>query len=318
LIDVAPEEDKAGVQLLLHYNIRDKDDNKTYLDVPELATGASWSVLPADLRGQAETGFAAGHDNWLSMRTVSARYSWSIRHMERGRWEDSPQEAPRTGTMAYQIVPRTQEEALALGHPLRMQLLWRVHDNELQWNAAADDTVSGSGRMVYWQEGHAPEASNTAPPQGMLPWHLFNQVPSIMAGAYADEQWGGVRCTREEFFKDITPAIRISSDEETETLLSGERCYMFLDWLAQPRIWISATTGEVRQFDMWEPGYAVMGTRRYENYVTDPTANLSFPSRVVYTKTEGKGADQKGYMETVELSDIQINPDLPPETFQVR
>ena len=339
LIDLAAEERNPHVILRLHRsNDTAADGTDLFLDVAQLGTGTrwsdfssryrfwkvpllgagsslTWSHLPADLRRQAEDGFASQRDNWLGIRRVSATYRWTTRRMERGEWV---QEAPRTGTMACEMVPLTQEEARKLGHYSQLQLHWRVYDNELKWNAAADDIVSGPRRIVYWQEGHGSEKSNTRPKQGMLPFHLFNQVPSIMVTSYKDEHWAGSDLTRDQYFNNVTPAIRLSTDEETETLLGGEKSYMFFVYLAQPRIWISATTGKVHQLDMWNPGQTGMDTRRYEKYIEDPVGKLSFPSRIIYTMMEGEGSDRKVREETIDLSDVRINPDLPPETFQAK
>lgn len=53
---------------------------------------------------------------------------------------------------------------------------------------------------------------------------------------------------------------------------------MFFEWLAQPRLWLSASTGKVHHLDMWNTGQIGMDTRRYENYFEDPVSKLSFAS----------------------------------------
>lgn len=326
LIDLGEEELRQHVLLML-YRWKDPVSGTEHasMDVPMLETGQkwydlfgetetpTWSSLSPEERQQADADYAVQHDAWLSVRTVSASYRWTTRWMEHGEWVQRSQAAPRTGTLAYEILPLTQEEAKARGRGLQMQQRWNAYDNELKCRAVSDDLFGPGAKVTYYLDGRS---SSKQPQQGMLPHYLFRDIPSLMAMSYQDPHWNDTRLTREEFLNKVTPAMRLSTENERETLLGGQSCFMFLAYLAQPRVWISTATGRIHQFDRWEPQRPVMGYCRYERYYEDKESGLSFPSRIVYTSMEGLDGERKGNEQAIELSDLRINPQLPPETFQ--
>ncbi len=271
--------------------------------------------LTLEERHRAEEAFSAQRDNWLAVRRVSANYRWTTRTLENGDWVEKD---ARTGKIALQMIPLSREEAKKLGHGLELQLQYSAYDNETKWHGAADDIVSGTGRMVYWQDGHETEKSNKAPEKGMLTLPNLSMVYTEMAMGYKDEKWSGAHYTREEYFKGIAPPIRFSTDEETQRLLGGEKCFLFLPWAAHPSVWISAQTGELRRMEMWDYGNVGGTAYRYENYIEDTATKLRFPSKIMCVTLKGEGAKKTGSEVTVEMTDLRINPELPPETFQVK
>ena len=283
------------------------------------------SELPPDLRQRAEESFAAQHNNWLSIRRVSAKYRVHRREMKNGEWVDSNEKEWRTGTMDFEVVPLSPEEARMLNQPAQpLQLRWHTYDDETQWHAAAADAFGKPQKSTYWKGESGSGSSTTQPPVGpdgqrvpFLMNTLFKTVYAVIGASYNTDYWpgnAGYR-SREKYFSELSPPLRLSSSEETENILAGEKSYLFLPCFAPPRVWFSVQTNDLHQVDQWYTERGIFGTERFQNYVEDPAGKLRFPSRILKSWTEGSGAEREGTEYTIELSDIRINPQLPAGIF---
>lgn len=280
-------------------------------EVAKLATTTTVSDLSADVRAKAEKLFTSQHDDWLGIRSFRANYSWTMRWMEHGGWSTYGRQVPRTGTLTYQVLPCDPAKLGRSGQYVQIRL--HVYDNETKWHGVTNDTISEFDKTIYWQEGHSEEKSMTRPQPPLLQM-LLTDIYALLGSSFKSASWDSADRTPERFFSDFLPVSRMSTKDETEKNLGGEQCYLFSRNVAeQPRIWISATSGNIHQYEMTTHGRTQ--TLCLTDYVEDRASKLKFPSRIVDTMLEGEGSKCVGSESTVVLTDISINPDLPPDTF---
>lgn len=140
----------------------------------------------------------------------------------------------------------------------------------------------------------------------------------LMTQTFPNKSWNNrYMVPRNEFFASRGIPIRRSTQQETDSIFGGEPQYLFMidyDVNNSANYWFSAENGQLRQIDISCPDGAITSFR-YEDYVQKQGEDAQFPQRFILTRTSGTGDKAILWELTVDLSDVQLNIDIPAEKF---
>jgi len=170
-----------------------------------------------------------------------------------------------------------------------------------------------------WSEGSTPviDTKMLKPLGWGFKTELLFFPLDFLVKTYPDEVWDNVlMMSKEKFFADRGLPIRQSGPEETNQMFGGEPQYLFLasPALTDAHFWFSAVNGQLRQIDIFLPEEEVKSFR-YEDYVRKDGEDASFPRRFILTSKKGSGDQATGWEYVIELTDLEINIDIPAERF---
>jgi len=275
-----------------------------------------FSSLPMQEDEKAIASFESQHDTWLAIESGTARYKTKLRRIKEGKFVGETM-VPQTGTLEFTVTP--------LSSPIKRQspakVQFRLFNDDNKKNYLKNNVFDSESPSWEWAE------DSTSSVESRKAKHvnaLFNTdellfLPlDFMAKTYSEGKWNNKYTKpKEDYFENQRIIRRGSTPEETDNIFDGEPQYLFLDSpaIVDAHYWFSAKTGDLRQIDIFSPKENVVRSFRYENYIQKEGNNTKFPQRFTLTWKKGSGDEVLGWEYTIELSDVELNVDIPPERF---
>lgn len=287
-------------------------DNELSARARTIISRLDLSTLSREERDKAISLCAAQHDSWLGIRSMSARYTATMSLFKDG---ECVKEYPGSGSFELLVTP--SNGPIHRQNPATVQFLLFNETNGYHY--LADSILDPRAFFVCWPA--EPNASATevrrAKNQFIDVAKLLLRPLAAMAATYRNHVWDNTYLTsRNGFFAYRGTPIRLSEQAETDSIFNGEPQYLFVfnSRPAEAQYWFSTSTGELRQIHLFKPGHPVR-ILRYEDYVGAENGNVRFPRIFSCTLKERNGHKPNGWAYVVELRDVRLNIEIPPERF---
>ncbi len=305
-------DDAAGSSVLDGHRTDRQKEIDLALDVVDLPPA---SLLSASERQRAISSFESQREGWLAVKTGLARYKTTMRLFKNGEFVDV--EVPsQSGTLEFRVTPLSNP----MGRESPAKIKVRMSNEKHKWNFLRESALSAEAVTHQWADDPAIpiEGKNADLAKGAFQVQAFFFPFDLMAKSYPDKRWSNrYMLPRDKFFAEKGLPRRVSTKQETENLFAGEQQYLFMasPALVDAHYWFSAENGDLRQIDIVNAQQNVTESFRYEDYYQRENEHARFPKRFVHTWKMGTGDNIKGWEYVVELSDVKLNAEIPPERF---
>ncbi|MHC4083846.1 MAG: LamG-like jellyroll fold domain-containing protein [Planctomycetota bacterium] len=273
--------------------------------------------LSQEDRQTAISFFESQHRNWLAIRSGSARYEVHVPLVSftEGKLLVS-QDQFSTGTIEFTVTPA--DNPTNGKKPAWAQV--RIYSDKNRCGFVKSNVFDSKESWQHWTDDPSLPTDDIL--KQALDSGLFFYPLDLMAQTYPDTFWNNVyMMPKKEFFVTRGIPVRGSTQEETDDIFGGEQQYLFMFsyTVTDAHYWFSAENGLLRQIDVFKPNGTVMSFR-YENYVAKQGGSVQFPQRFILTRKQAQVEGNKASLRklTVELSDVQLNIDIPAERFIVQ
>lgn len=284
-------------------------DNISTDDLPLL----SHSTLSQADQEKAISFFESQHDSWLAITSGTAKYQTQVRNIVQGELVDDPNHA-YTGTFEFVVTPL--DDPVKHQSPVRVKA--RLSNNNYNLNVLWNNFSDSEAFSWSWTDG-SPLGEEEI--KKIRKWvfkpEMFFFPLDFMSKSYRDGLWHNKYTEpKESFFPGRGIPRRLSTQEETENAFAGEQQFLFMlsPALVDAHYWFSAENGELRQVDIFVPG-DIKISFRYEDYSQQPAGHAKFPQRFVQTFTQGSGDNAIGWEYAVDITDLNLNVDIPTQRF---
>jgi hypothetical protein len=272
------------------------------------------SQLSLNEQQEAISFFESQHQSWLSVQSGTFRYEITVRNIVDGEFVADPNRS-QTGTLEFTLAPLNNP--VGLQSPAKIQA--HLFNDRAEMHFLMNNVFDSETSAHIWTE------ASTFPDDEQLRelrnWafktELFFLPFDFMAKTYSDGLWDNKYTeAKEQFFAGRGLPWRLSTQEETSEIFGGEQQYLFMASaaLVDARYWFSSDNSDLRQVDVLLAGDLVKSFR-YENYFRKAGTDAKFPQRVVLTRRQGTGDKAIGWEYAVDINDIKLNVDIPPERF---
>jgi hypothetical protein len=247
-------------------------------------------------------------NRWMALHSVAGKFTSKVVFIHKGKKEGEDSGGlKRGGVMELMFQPSGD-----VNHPFSM--LWHLAEGSTGWHFAYNGNGNNQDPNQVWesqsQYSMASHAQERAFIERFLPFGAMEKPAGLFKSLYRDGE-------QDNFLRtDMWRPKRRSSPEETQNRFNGEQQYLYIFENDAPNtdIWVSAVTGEIRQWQRHSAVEKVDLVFSYENYVTQN--NTHFPTRFVATCTQGTGDKQEGWIRTFELTDIKLNEGVDGNAFK--